>query len=81
MANGEYVEHYDSTEPPVVRRDAEEWRDDCLARWVLQLGRTDADRGLKRRQDWLRDYEKRHGREHTDKLKALIREENSRTVD
>ncbi len=59
----EYVELINGQ---VVRRDAEEWKMECLAKWVLQLGRTDADRGLKRRQDWLRDYEKRHGREHTD---------------
>ena len=64
-----YVELIDGK---IVTRDAEEWRDECLARWVLQYGRGDADNGLTRRRRWLADYEDRHGRAEADKLKALI---------
>lgn len=58
----------------IVTRDAEEWRDECLARWVLQYGRGDADNGLARRRRWLADYEDRHGKAAADKLKAGILE-------
>lgn len=46
-----------------VMRDAEEWRDECLARWVLTL------KPLSRRQAWLFEYEKKHGPAEANKLK------------
>lgn len=41
-----------------------EWRDECLARYVLSLP------SLSQRRAWLADYEKRHGKEETGRLKA-----------
>lgn len=48
----------------VVDSASPEWRDECLARYVLNLP------SLSQRRAWLADYEKRHGSEETDRLKA-----------
>lgn len=61
MTGATYVELVNGQ---IVMRDAEEWRDECLARYVLSLP------SLKERRAWLADYEKRHGSEETDRLKA-----------
>lgn len=57
-----YVELVDGR---VVTRDAEEWRNECLARHVLSLP-------LHIRRDWLADFEKKHGAKETAHLKAAI---------
>lgn len=41
-----------------------DWKQECLARWVLSL------KPLAKRQAWLFDFEKRHGPEETERLKA-----------
>lgn len=41
-----------------------EWRDECLARYVLSLP------SLKERRAWLADFEKRHGKDEAERLKA-----------
>lgn len=51
---------------------SKEFRDDCLARWVNALGKGDWDDGHKRREEWLRDYEKRHGKAESDRLRDLM---------
>ena len=50
----------------VVTRDAEDWRDECLARHVLRLPSLDA------RREWLADFQKRHGEAEADRLRALM---------
>ena len=52
----------------MVSRCAEEWREECLARHVLQL------RPLSARQEWLADFEKKRGPEAAGSLKATIRQ-------
>ena len=46
-----------------VQSDAESWRDECLARFVLALPI------LAERRAFLADFEKRHGAEDTERLK------------
>lgn len=47
-----------------VRRDAETWRDECLARHVLNI------KSLSARQAWLFDFEKKHGPAEAQKLRG-----------
>lgn len=56
----QYVELIDGR---MVLRDAEAWRAECLARWVLTL------KPLSHRQAWLFEYEKQHGPAEANKLK------------
>ena len=56
----------------VVMSDAAKWRDECLARHVLNLPT------LAQRQAWLADFEKRHGAADTEALKYRMLQERSR---
>lgn len=47
----------------VVTRDATEWRNECLARHVLELP------GVEARREWLADFEQKHGPDETDLLR------------
>lgn len=51
-----------------VRRDAEAWRDETLARWVLSL------KPLSKRQAWLYDFEKKHGPAEAQKLRECMQQ-------
>lgn len=51
-----------------VTSDAEAWRAECLARHVLAL------KTRMERQVWLQDFEKRHGKDDTEALKAKMME-------
>jgi hypothetical protein len=50
----------------IVTRDAEQWRSECLARHVLQLPSRPA------RQEWLADFEKKHGSADTERLRETM---------
>lgn len=50
-----------------VASDSQEWRQECLARYVLT--RPDGTRA-----DWLADYAKRHGQAEAQRLAALVRD-------
>lgn len=51
----------------VVARDADEWRHECLANFVLQLP------GLAARREWLADFEKKQGQPSADRLRDTMR--------
>lgn len=57
-----YVELVDGR---IVSRDAEEWRTECLARHVLA-------KPLPERRAWLADFERMHGAEGAERLKATM---------
>jgi len=57
-----YVELVDGR---VVTRDAEEWRNECMARHVLAMP-------LEDRREWLAEFEKKHGPEETAHLKSAM---------
>lgn len=44
-----------------------EWRHECLARAVVAIKHVD------QRREWLAAYEKRHGKDTADKLRATVR--------
>jgi hypothetical protein len=50
----------------LVTRDAPQWRDECLARYTLS-------KPLTERRAWLTDFEKRHGREDTERLMDVMK--------
>ena len=55
-----------------VMSDAAEWRDECLARHVLNLPT------IAERRAWLADFEKRHGMADAEALKERMMLERSR---
>lgn len=57
-----YVELVDGR---IVSRDAEEWRHECLARHVMV-------KPLPERRAWLADFERMHGTEDAERLKATM---------
>jgi hypothetical protein len=50
----------------VVARDADEWRHECLARFVLELP------SLAARREWLADFERKHGVDDTNALRDTM---------
>ena len=58
----------------MVSRCAEEWREECLARHVLQL------RPLSARQEWLADFEKKRGLEAANALKVAMTAQHARVT-
>lgn len=50
----------------LVMSDAEQWRDECLARWVLALPTKS------KRIEWLADFEKKHGAAEAAKLRTNV---------
>lgn len=51
-----------------VDSSSEEWRHECLARSVVAI------KSVEGRREWLAAFEKRHGKETADKLRATVRE-------
>ena len=58
----------------MVSRCAEEWREECLARHVLQI------RPLTARQEWLADFEKKRGPEAAGALKVSMTAQHARVT-
>lgn len=57
----------------MVQSDAEEWRNECLARHVLALPTLDERRA------WLADFEHRHGKAEADRLRDKMTELHAAT--
>lgn len=46
---------------------SDEWRHECLARWVVAIKSKDE------RREWLAAFEKRHGPDAAEKLRATVK--------